>query len=150
MPKKEDPIIRFHRKYKIDPETDCWIWTESKCKGYGCIKVNGKMIKAHRFSYETFVGPLDSKLEICHNCNCKSCVNPSHLRQDTKSSNAIDRVLIFNQREQKLTVEQVKEIKVALLNPYWGIGKTLADKYGVDSSHITHIKNGKKWSHLKI
>lgn len=151
MPKKEDPIVRFHRKYKVDPETGCWIWTDRPhLLGYGELKVYGKMMKAHRFSYETFVGPLDPKLEICHECNTKLCVNPKHLRQDTKSSNQIDISKIKGRKNQKLSFEAVIEIKLALQNPYWGIGKDLADKYGVARCTITEIKNNDKWKHITI
>lgn len=151
MPKKEDPLVRFHCKYKVDPNTGCWLWTDRPHKfGYGMIKVYGKTIAAHRFSYETFVGPLDPTLEICHSCNCKLCVNPNHLRQDSHSSNQIDRVYDGNNSYQKLTSEQVKEIKLALQNPYWGIGRDLANKYEVSRVTITDIKNGYRWSHLTI
>ena len=152
MPKKEDPIIRFHRKYKVDIETDCWIWTGSLNNAkYPMFKsYNDKLVTAHRFSYEYFVGPLDPKLEICHKCNCKECVNPNHLRQDTKSSNQIDRSYAMNHYLQKLSPNQVEEIKLALKNPYWGIGRDLANKYGVHSSHISMIKHNKTWSHLSI
>ncbi len=149
MPKKEDPIIRFHRKYRIDPVTNCWIWIEKPHNtGYAYLRVYDKYMKAHRFSYETFVGPLDPKLEICHSCNCKLCVNPNHLRQDTRSSNQIDISKVKGRKNQKLTFETVLEIKIALQNPYWGIGKDLADKYGVSRCTITEIKNNHKWKHL--
>ena len=151
MPKKEDPLIRFHRKNEIDPISGCWLWNSTKDKnGYGVIGINKKTIKAHRFSYETFIGPLDTELEICHSCNCKSCVRPDHLRQDTKSSNAIDRVYDYKQNGQILTPEQVKEIKKELQNAYYGINNVLAKKYGVHNSLISDIKLGKRWSHLTI
>ena len=150
--KKEDPIIRFHRKYIIDLETDCWIWTGSLNNAkYPMFKsYNDKLVTAHRFSYEYFVGPLDSELEICHSCDNRKCVNPDHLRQDTKSSNAIDKSYAMNHHLQKLSPDQVKEIKLALKNPYWGVNKDLANKYGVHKCHITAIKKGKCWSHLSI
>lgn len=34
---------------------------------------------AHRFFYETLVGPIDEGLELHHRCEVKSCVNPNHL-----------------------------------------------------------------------
>ena len=151
MPKKEDPIIRFHRKYKIDLETGCWLWIGSFFNsGYPRFKLNKKDLYSHRFSYETFVGSLNPNLEICHCCNNKACVNPNHLRQDTSSSNSIDRCYDFSQNGQKLTSQQVKEIKIELQNSYRGLNKILSIKYGVDSSTITAIKIGKSWSHLKI
>jgi predicted metal-binding protein len=151
MPKKEDPLIRFHRKYKVDLETNCWIWTDKPHKtGYAYLRVYDKNMKAHRFSYETFVGPLNPKLEICHQCNNKLCLNPKHLRQDTRSSNQIDISKVKGRKNQKLTFEEVIEIKKALKKPYWGIGKYLSDKYGVTRCTITEIKKNEKWKHLTI
>jgi hypothetical protein len=153
--KKQSTIDRFNTKYILDPETNCWLWTDKiHPSGYGRIGVEvgdkNKMIYAHRFSYENFVGPLNPKLEICHTCNCKSCVNPSHLRQDTHSSNQIDRVYDGNNSYQKLTPEQVIEIKIALLNPFYGLITQLAKKYNVNNVTIHDIKTGRNWSHLKI
>jgi hypothetical protein len=145
-----EPIERFHKKYKIDEETGCWNWTASKCLGYGLIKINGKMIRAHRFSYEYFVGPLNSTLDICHNCNNPACVNPNHLRQDTVSSNMIDKLNAFKQSGQVLSVEEVIEIKKSLKNYYRGQVTDLAHFYKVDKRIISNIKTGKRWSHVVI
>jgi len=143
-------LDRFNSRHKIDKESGCWIYQNIGKDGYGRIFINNKYMKAHRFSYETFVGPLDPNLEICHSCNCKSCVNPTHLRQDTRSSNAIDRVYDNNNSKQKLNAEQVFEIKIALQNPYYGIQKDLAKKYKVHRATINDIKTKKRWSHLNI
>lgn len=146
-----DPVERLKNSYFIDPNTGCWKYTGYiDPKGYGQLTVNKKSLRVHRFAYETFVGRLDPQLEICHSCNCKSCINPQHLRQDTRSSNAIDKSYAFAHADQKLTPEQVIEIKIALQNPYWGINNDLAEKYGVHNSLISEIKLGKRWSHLKI
>ena len=145
-----DPVERLKNSYIVDPITGCWNYINISSNGYGKIYVYGKHMKAHRFSYETFIGPLDPKLEICHSCNCKSCINPDHLRQDTRSSNSIDKSYAFAHAEQKLTAEQVKEIKKELQNPYWGINTALANKYGVHHTVISRIKLGLRWSHLSI
>lgn len=146
-----DPVERLKNSYIVDSNTGCWKYTGYiATNGYGQITVNKKTLRVHRFAYETFVGPLDPELEICHSCNCKSCINPEHLRQDTKSSNAIDKSYVFAHADQKLTPEQVIEIKKELQNPYWGINTALANKYRVHNSLISEIKLGKRWSHLKI
>ena len=145
-----EPIIRFNQKYIVDEETNCWNWIASKCLGYGLIKIKGKMMRAHRFSYEYFVGPLDSNLDICHRCNNPSCVNPEHLRQDTVSSNIIDCLYAKRRYGQILSVEEVIEIKKELKNYYRGQCKDLAHFYKVDIRIISNIKQGKRWSHVKI
>jgi hypothetical protein len=147
---RKPPIERFHSKYEIDQETGCFNWTGHKIKEYGRLEINGKSIIAHRFSYETFVGPLDPKLEICHNCNNKSCVNPNHLRQDTRSSNHIDMSYVKSHSKQILLVEEVIEIKKALKHYYRGQIKDLAEFYKVNHRTISEIKNGNNWSHIKV
>jgi hypothetical protein len=146
-----DPIERFNQKYIVDDETGCWNWQGALDKGgYGVIKIKAKMIKAHRFSYETFVGPLIKELECCHICHNRKCVRPDHLRQDTKSSNMIDRVHQQKHPCQILSVEEVIEIKKALQNPYRGQQQDLAHFYKVNQPAISNIKTGTTWSHIVI
>jgi hypothetical protein len=148
---RKTPLERFNTKYIVDPETHCWLWTDRLNQdGYGYININKETILAHRFSYENFIGPLLQGFIICHNCNNPSCVNPEHLRQDTHSSNAIDKSLIFKHKNQKLNITDVIEIKIALLNPYIGINNDLSKKYNVEPSRISYIRTGRDWSHLKI
>ena len=145
-----DPIIRFKQKYIVNPNTNCWEWTALLNKdGYGLFRKD-KMVIAHRFSYEYFNGPLDPKLEICHSCNCRKCVNPNHLRQDTSKSNSIDMVKIGNQRNQILSFDEVIQIKKELQNYYHGQVKDLAHFYKVSNNTISGIKNGRTWSHINI
>lgn len=80
---------------------DCWYWHKSnRDNGYVDFMENKKRIKAHIWSYLTFVGEYDRTLDldhICHNkSNCNSakkcvhrrCVNPEHLEPVTRSENA--------------------------------------------------------------
>jgi hypothetical protein len=148
---KVEAIDRFNKKYIIDPESQCWLWTASKNNsGYGLLRVGNKIYKAHRFSYEYFVGPLDSSLEICHNCANAACVNYQHLRQDTRSSNMIDMSYAKTNYMQKLTVDQVIEIKNKLKNWTYGMGSQLAREYNVDARTISVIKTGRNWKHISI
>ena len=49
-----------------------------------------------------------------------------------------------------LTDEQVIEIKKALKDYKHGLGKELADRYGVKKATISAIRNGRLWSHITI
>jgi hypothetical protein len=147
-----DPIIRFSSKYVVDQETGCWNWIAYCNKGgYGNFSLDHfTRVLAHRFSYEYYVGPLNNELQICHNCNNRKCVRPDHLRQDTRSSNAIDMVKIKKQHLQILSVKEVIEIKKALKHYYRGQQKYLSDFYKVNPVTISDIKRGKRWSHVVI
>ena len=147
----KEPIERFNKKYIVDPNTGCWIWTGSlNNKGYGNFRVGDKVLKAHRFAYEYFVEPLDYSYEICHNCNNSKCVNPMHLRQDTRKSNMIDKSYAGPNKSQILSVDEVIKIKKELLHPYHGQQKDLAHFYKVTKQTINEIKMGRNWSHLDI
>ena len=146
-----DPIERFNQKYVVNPDTDCWEWQDNLIdNGYGRLKVNGKYMKAHRFSYQYYVGPLQDGYVICHNCQNKKCVNFKHLRQDTQSSNCIDIVKIKKQRSQVLSEDEVIQIKKELKDHYRGQLRDLAHFYKVDPVTISNIKTGRTWSHVKI
>jgi hypothetical protein len=88
MPGAEPPYKRFLRGYEEDDSTGCWIWGGSKYpNGYGWLKVFGKPVSVHRFSYELHKGPIPDGLEILHLCDVKDCVNPDHLRTGTHAEN---------------------------------------------------------------
>lgn len=84
---KIDPIIRFCRKIGFD-DNGCWIWTAPLAPDhYPQIKVDGRFVYAHCFSYEYFRGPIPHGYEVDHLCRNKSCVSPWHLEPVTPAVN---------------------------------------------------------------
>lgn len=74
----------------------CWLWTAGKNeRGYGIFFVGrredgrSQFIKAHRFAYESIVGPLPdpSLMHPDHLCRTPSCVNPYHIEVVTPAVN---------------------------------------------------------------
>lgn len=82
------PILpaRFWAKARQD-ESGCWLWTASTVDGYGQIKSERRMVKAHRLTYEAANGPIPQGLDVDHLCRVRHCVNPEHLEAVTHVEN---------------------------------------------------------------
>lgn len=69
----------------------CWLWTASLRAGrYGQFAArHGKILYAHRFSYELASGPIPDGLQIDHLCRVPRCVRPDHLEPVTNRENVL-------------------------------------------------------------
>jgi hypothetical protein len=78
---------KIKSKVKIAPN-GCWEWQGAiNAEGYGGL---GRAGKAHRASYEAFIGPIPPGLWVLHNCDNRCCVNPDHLYVGTAKDNRKD------------------------------------------------------------
>lgn len=85
-----DPKVRFRSKYRVDPDTGCWMWTAAaNGHGWATISINGKATMAHRYSYEAFRGPIPEGYSVKRVCGQGRCVNPDHL--ELVSNDPVDR-----------------------------------------------------------
>lgn len=84
------PGEAFRARYQIEP-SGCWKWTGKRVVNgrYGEFGVAGVVNRgrAHRWSYEHFVGPIPDGTEIDHLCRNTLCVNPAHLEPVTHQVN---------------------------------------------------------------
>lgn len=82
---------RFAEKWQLDPQTGCWVWAgKRRPDGYGVIWdsiESGRELRAHRVSYERYVGPIPADCEIDHLCRNRGCVNPAHLEAVSRRTN---------------------------------------------------------------
>jgi len=85
-------IDRFMQHVIPEPNSGCWLWIGAeKHNGYGVFnKGNDCAVRAHRWSYEHFKGPIQPGLVVCHSCDVRCCVNPNHLWVGTIKDNQQD------------------------------------------------------------
>lgn len=85
-------IERFSRRIRAVP-SGCIEWTGTVDRyGYGQFRPGGRdsaNMGAHRWAYETHVGPIPTGLHIDHLCRNRRCVNPDHLEPVTPRENVM-------------------------------------------------------------
>lgn len=75
---------------KVDKGSGCWMWRPEKNPDrYGYLYVDGRLVKAARFSYEMVAGPIPPGLQLDHLCRNRRCVNPAHLEPVTQRENIL-------------------------------------------------------------
>lgn len=151
--KTRDWPARFWKNVDRRGDSDCWEWAGSRhYKGYGQVGYSGKMLKAHRVSYELATGrrPPD-ELVVMHTCDNPPCVNPSHLRLGTYSDNALDmfakgravRARGEGHHNAKLSAELVRKIR-ADNRPQ----RTIASECGISQPLVGMVKRREIWKHV--
>lgn len=145
--------VKFFESVKKDCAGGCWHWTgRVNGKGYGLFAVDrGKNVSANRASWILHNGTIPDGLHVCHKCDNRICVNPSHLFLGTQAENVADAVA--KKRMQRgemrwnsiLTEKDVKHIRAA--NGY-GAPVRLAKQFNVGLKQIYRIRSRKAWRHV--
>ena len=78
---------------KVRKTIKCWEWYGSRKGRYGNLTVKKKNVLAHRFAWEITFGPIPIGLFVCHHCDNKKCVRPSHLFLGAHEDNMRDMVI---------------------------------------------------------
>ncbi len=155
-----DDVERFWSKVAFTANPDkCWEWTASlNSVGYGQMWFGGsrgRKLKAHRVAYELTYGEISSGMFVCHRCDNRKCVNPTHLFLGTPKDNTTDMIQKGRQIRtygeshfHKLTEDQVRSIR----ERYAAGGiymKELALEMGVGDTAIFDVIHRTSWKHVK-
>lgn len=140
---------------------ECWEWQGAlQGKGYGFTIYKGKTMTAHRASYIVFKQEIPDRLQICHHCDNKKCINPKHLFLGTGSDNMQDAMTkgrmknVFSKGHKStrrfLSETKVKSIKKSLLQ-YPAISlKDIAKKHKISYDNLRSIRRGSAYKNVKI
>ncbi len=138
---------RFMEKIEISPKTGCWLWAAQTVDGYGQFKLaSGRIVPAHRFSYEFFIGPIPPKKLLIHSCDVRHCVKPRHLvigDHSDKCRNAIRHhrfQMGTRHYNARLTPDAVRLIRGSNA-PH----AELARLFGVTPGAISAVRRGETW-----
>ena len=76
-----------------EPNSGCLLWIAgTNHKGYGVLNLDGKALKAHRVAWAHRYGPIPPRLQVCHKCDVRSCINTDHLFLGTNRDNVLDMI----------------------------------------------------------
>lgn len=139
---------RFEKKIRRSPM--CWEWTGAKSgKGYGLFMWRKPVVQyAHRAAW-FFEHSEWPALCVCHRCDNRLCVRPSHLFLGTNADNNADMVAKGRQRGPAgerntfslLTDEDVLQIRTLATT---GITqRELGEEFAVSQQCVSAIVNRK-------
>jgi hypothetical protein len=139
-------------------DTECIPWPYATfSSGVGHAHWEGRSISASRLMCILAHGePPFTKAEAAHSCGNghKGCVNPNHLRWDTRKGNADDMIkhgtLTTGARNGMATLT---EDAVRSILGYKGKGISQSQVgviFGISQTHVGDIWRGRRWGHLSV
>lgn len=139
---------------------ECWPWVGSvmPTTGYGQIKIARKNYTAHRLAWRLTHGDIASDgsyhgLCVCHTCDNRRCVNPSHMFLGTAHDNKRDAVAKMRHSHGELVnTAKLTESEVSAIRSLYASGISqpkLGLQFGVQQSTISQIVRRATWRHVK-
>lgn len=151
---------RFEASVSRGEKEECWMWNRRlNSSGYGTIREpgrGGRMLLAHRASFQLHIGPIPEGLCVCHRCDVRACVNPEHLFLGTNLDNVKDRDAKGRCRSGAPHGEsngnaKLNSMDALAIKSDTRTHKAIAADYGISRSTVTNIKLGLTWARtLKI
>ncbi len=89
MPRTATPF--WDRVDRSSPD-GCWPWLGCRNEdGYGEVRYQGEMDKAHRIAWILTYGPIPDGQQVLHSCDNPPCCKPTDLFLGSNHDNVLDR-----------------------------------------------------------
>lgn len=144
---------------RVQKTKTCWLWKAGKTgSGYGMVfsRRHGRQVKAHRLSFEIHNGAIPDGMAVCHKCDNRACVRPSHLFLGTQLDNMRD---MYSKGRNGYTGHVGEKHSLAIFTEGivleirklrdlgWKL-EQLRSKFGGSKSAIQHITSRYNWKHI--
>lgn len=149
-----NPDDAFAAKTRIDVESGCLLWTgSSDYKGYGSLRIKGKLVKAHRFAWARKNGPIPNGKLVLHRCDNPSCVNADHLFIGTHTDNVRDmdnkgRRVNGQLKGELCHAAKLSEDDIVAIRNDTRRQVDVAKNYGISQTTVSKIQLKQTWRHV--
>lgn len=139
-----DEIVKYKQvlesKSRPDESTGCILWVKcTSASGYGWQGIRGTYTAAHRIAYAIHFGAIPEGMEVCHRCDTRRCVNPTHLFLGTTAENQNDK---GRKHRSWMLIRPAEVLEMREYRRMGLTGRQIADIFGCSTSTVYDITNG--------
>lgn len=148
--------LRARFTAKVNQTDSCWLWRGAQdLDGYARFNFNGRNLHASRAAYLLYIGPIPPDMSVCHTCDNRLCVNPSHLFLGTHADNMRDMARKKRSRvphgeqhvRSRLDTAKVRTIRHLHTQGYGP--KEIAQLFSVTVGAIRSVLTRRTWKHVE-
>jgi hypothetical protein len=118
------------------------------------LRIEGKLVKAHRYAWARQHGEIPKGLIVRHKCDNPKCVNHEHLDVGTHTDNVADmdargRRINAQPKGSRCAASKVKEADIPKIRADNRRQIDIAKDYGISEAVVSKIKLRQAWGHVE-